>query len=197
MATKSWASYRGLAMIADLLGDQQWQKEALAGAERVATTIAGQWSDVVGGIPAVFEPGNESVIIPIVEGLVFPLLWRDQVGLDRSGTYANLHTVLEQHLKAVLPERCRTADGGWQLSSTADNTWMSKIFLCQTVVEDVYQLDIPAIVDQAHVHWQQVGCADWAFCDQISTGKPVGSKYYPRGVTNDLWLGLPDLAVLS
>jgi len=36
------------------------------------------------------------------------------------------------------------------------------------------------------------GCGYWAFCDQIIDGKPIGSKYYPRGVTNILWL--PDLA---
>ena len=98
MATKSWACYRGLAMIAEQLGDSQWQQEALAGAARAAATIADQWSDAVGGIPAVFEPGNESVIIPIVEGLVFPLLWRDEAGLNQAGEYASLHAVLKQHL---------------------------------------------------------------------------------------------------
>ena len=87
MATKSWASYRGAALIAEQLGDEAWLAEALAGAERAAATITAQWSDTLQGIPAVFESGNQSVIIPIIEAVAFPLIWQDQVGLDRQGRY--------------------------------------------------------------------------------------------------------------
>jgi hypothetical protein len=32
---------------------------------------------------------------------------------------------------------------------------------------------------------------DWAMCDQCVNGEGRGSKYYPRCVTADLWLGVP------
>jgi hypothetical protein len=47
----------------------------------------------------------------------------------------------------------------------------------------------------AHVAWQLAGKAkDWAMCDQCVNGEGRGSKYYPRCVTADLWIGVPPVA---
>ena len=40
----------------------------------------------------------------------------------------------------------------------------------------------------AHVEWEVNGSKDQACSDQFASGKPIGSLYYPRIVTNILWL---------
>jgi hypothetical protein len=83
------------------------------------------------------------------------------------------------------------ASGGFKLSSSSNNTWMSKIFLCQFVAETVLGLPLADAYDAAHARWQRDGaCRDWAFTDQVhsSDGTDLGSRYYPRGVTAVLWL---------
>lgn len=44
--------------------------------------------------------------------------------------------------------------------------------------------------DAIHAGWQCNESAEFAFSDQLDsvTGKPLGSRYYPRGVTSILWL---------
>jgi hypothetical protein len=86
---------------------------------------------------------------------------------------------------------CLYEDGGWKLSSTADNSWMSKICLNQFVVHEILRLPYPgeAHADAAHVEWEVNGSKAQACSDQFASGKPIGSLYYPRIVTNILWLG--------
>lgn len=78
---------------------------------------------------------------------------------------------------------------GWKLSSTSDNSWLSKIALCQHVARRV--LDFPAdpAADKAHVAWLlHPELSYWGWSDQIVAGRITASKYYPRGVTAILWL---------
>jgi hypothetical protein len=84
--------------------------------------------------------------------------------------------------------------GGWKLSSTSDNTWLSKIFLCQYVANglnpELLEGDSGGPADRAHRAWLLCPhTRHMAYCDQIrsSDGFPYGSKYYPRGVTSWLW----------
>jgi hypothetical protein len=42
--------------------------------------------------------------------------------------------------------------------------------------------------DAAHVSWQVKGSEFYACSDQFGAGKPIGSLYYPRIVTNILWM---------
>jgi xylan 1,4-beta-xylosidase len=100
---------------------------------------------------------------------------------------------LRRHLKAVLiPGICVDAtSGGWKLSSSSENTWMSKIFLCQFVAERILGVTLPDSYDAAHAIWQRDGeSRDHAFTDQVhsTTGADLGSRYYPRGVTGLLWM---------
>lgn len=188
VAVKCWAAYLGVARTLRRVGDAAAADGAEADAARAARSIAAKFDPALGYIPAVFEGGNRSAIIPAVECLVFPLEWGDADALSKEGRFGGLIQILEEHLRAVLrPGVCLTGDGGWKLSSTSRNTWMSKIALCQHVAREVFGVDTPA-ADGAHERWQKEGCGYWAFCDQIVDGQPVGSRYYPRGVTTILWL---------
>ncbi len=189
MGTKAWAAWLGLAQLFALLGDHPRAQQASAGAARAAATIAGEFDARLGYIPAVFEPGNRSAIIPAIEGLVYPLVWGLTAALDRNGAYSALLDALDRHLRAVLrPGVCLFADHGWKLSSTSDNSWLSKIFICQHVAERVFGVIPDAASHAAHARWQQLGSRDWAMCDQCIAGEGKASRYYPRCVTAELWL---------
>jgi hypothetical protein len=189
MATKAFAAWLGLALAFERLNGAELANAARAGAERAARSIASAWSDRLGFIPAVFEAGNESAILPAIEGLVFPLFWGKSELLSRRGPYAGLLDALERHLRRVLaPDLCLFSDGGWKLSSTSDNSWLSKIFLCQVVAERVFGVCPAPESHAAHARWQQIGARDFAMSDQCVAGIAEGSKYYPRCVTAVLWL---------
>ncbi len=189
LAVKGWAAWLGLERMLGAIGDATGAAEAAAGAARAAATVAGRFDPKLGFIPAVFEAGNVSAIIPAIEGLIFPLTWGDRRSIDRAGPYAGMIAALDRHLRTVLkPGVCLFADGGWKLSSTSDNSWASKIFICQVVAERVFGIVPDPASHAAHVRWQVVGSADWAMTDQLLAGKPCGSRYYPRCVTADLWM---------
>ena len=110
-----------------------------------------------------------------------------------------MYEALKAHTKNLLldPEhRSVFADGGIKLSSTSNNSWMSKISIFMHVTRKVFGLDKDAGVaevfkkaDAAHLQWQAVGSAYWACCDQIVSGEGKASRYYPRIITSALWLG--------
>jgi xylan 1,4-beta-xylosidase len=86
-------------------------------------------------------------------------------------------------------------DGGIKLSSTSNNSWMSKICIALHVARRLFGLDqdekvkqIFTAADAAHVKWQTEGSSYWACCDQIVSGKAHGSRYYPRIITSALWM---------
>jgi xylan 1,4-beta-xylosidase len=145
-------------------------------------------------LPAVFEtdnPGHKSQILPAVEGLLYPLAWAGGL-LDEHGHFAGLVEVLRAHTLACLASgRNHFPDGGIRLSSTSDNSWLSKIFLFQHIAQKlgwVQHADF-AKSDAAHVRWLTTGeSAYWAMSDQFIAGVAKGSRYYPRCVTAVLWL---------
>lgn len=186
LAVKTWAAY--LALEALLEG----QAAALAAkqSELCATTIASH-AGRDGCIPALLGEGNRSRLIPAVEGFVFPLVWGMEKLWSRNGKFAGFHRVMGAHLNAVLTRgSCKFSDGGWKLSSTNDNSWLSKIYLCQHVAEKVFGHKPDDRADQAHAAWLlDRGNSYHAWSDQMVRGEARGSKYYPRGVTSWLWLG--------
>jgi len=111
-------------------------------------------------------------------------------GIACGDPYGSLIRALKTHLKAVLrPGICLFPDGGWKLSSTSDNSWLSKVYLCQFVAETILGLKPSDVADKAHANWLlDEKNHYWAWSDQILAGHAVGSKYYPRGVTSILWL---------
>ena len=188
LAVKSWAAYVLLEPILRRLGEDEAADEAGDQAARCAGTIVAS-ADADGLLPAVIGEGVAARIIPAIEGLIFPFVVGRADALDPDGRYGDLRRALERHFEAVLRLGiCRFADGGWRLSSTSRNSWLSKIYLCQAVAEGILGHPVDAEADRAHLGWlMDVDNAYYAWSDQMLEGKAVGSRYYPRGVTAILW----------
>lgn len=192
LAGKCWAAYVALEKIfidANLLElSSHASKQALRCANSLTSSITAD-----GYIPAVLENGNTSRIIPAIEGLIFPYFTGCKEALSPTGPYANYLQVLSDHLKTVLvPGTCLFEDHGWKLSSTSNNSWLSKIYLCQFIAHEILELphdEAAQAADGAHVNWLlHPEESYWAWSDQMISGVAKGSKYYPRGVTSILWL---------
>ena len=192
LAGKCWASYLAMERIFNRNGRKDIAQIAGDQALKCATTLVG-YVTVDGYIPAVIGEGNDSRIIPAIEGLVFPYFTGCKEALDENGRYGFYIQALKKHLTTVLvPDVCLFLDGGWKLSSTSNNSWLSKIYLCQFVARQILGLPWEAqgmAADAAHVTWlTHPQLSFWSWSDQIISGEIQGSKYYPRGVTSILWL---------
>lgn len=167
---------------------------ARAAADLTARAILAHYDSATGFFPAVFEAGNQSRILPAVEGLVFPLFlgWADEV----RERYPELFSAYERHLaNALQPGVCLDAESGaWKISSTSTNTWYSKIALAQHVVRSLFPAALSpesSSADQVHARFQQSNpLGRFAMVDQVRStdGGDLGSRYYPRIVTACLWL---------
>ncbi|KYF83232.1 hypothetical protein BE11_29535 [Sorangium cellulosum] len=191
LAGKGWASYVILAHLLERRGDARRAAEAKAAARKAARAIAAAFDEQRGYIPALLDGGSTSAIIPAIEGLLYPHVMGLLDERAAGGEHGELVQVLRRHLRAVLePGLCLFPEGGWKLSSSSDNSWASKIALCQHVARAVLKVDLPDPDrhEEAHVRWQIEGSGYWAYSDQMQRGVPVGSRYYPRGVTAILWL---------
>lgn len=194
IAVKGWAAY--LAM-EEVFNDEKMTDEAdfaFKQARRAASTIVSHFDSKEGYIPAVMGENCKSKIIPAIEGLVFPYILNQKKNTGKTGRFSELYRKLEIHLKNVLRDGvCLYPDGGWKLSSSADNSWLSKIYLCQFIARKIFGYKNRKALnraDKAHVKWltnSEDSCY-WSWSDQMRSGVPKGSKYYPRGVTSILWL---------
>ncbi|GAE33710.1 glycoside hydrolase family 52 protein [Halalkalibacter akibai] len=192
MAGKSWASYVALEKIFSEQGKVELSKTAGEQAEKCASTIVSFVTED-GYIPAVVGEGNDSKIIPAIEGLIFPYYTNCKEALEEDGRFGEYIQVLKRHLETVLTEGvCLFEDGGWKISSTSNNSWLSKIYLNQFIARQIlgWKWDEKgAKADAAHVAWlTHPTLSVWSWSDQIISGEIAGSKYYPRGVTSILWL---------
>jgi xylan 1,4-beta-xylosidase len=189
LAVKTWAAYVLLADAFEELGRAPQADQARSQAARAASTIASA-ADASGVLPALLDDECAAFVLPAIEGLAFPLYLGMADVLSKNGPYGELIETLERHFRAVLsPGRCRFANGGWRLSSTSRNSWLSKIALCQFVAEKLFGMEPDEPADRIHRSWlTSTENAENSFTDQILEGKPIGSRYYPRGVTAWLWL---------
>ncbi|MCT8137111.1 beta-xylosidase [Anaerobacillus sp. CMMVII] len=192
LAGKCWAAYVALEKIFAREGLAELAQAAGTQADIAAKTMTENVTEH-GYIPAVIGEGNDSKIIPAIEGLVFPYFTNCQEALDRNGRFASYIQVLENHLEVVLEEGiCLFENGGWKISSTSNNSWLSKIYLSQFIARHILHLpweEKGAKADAAHVEWlTHPTLSIWSWSDQIISGEISGSKYYPRGVTSILWL---------
>jgi hypothetical protein len=195
LGVKTWSALVCLeALFLRIDGREGPESRAAAeAAAAAARTIAGKLMEAEGFIPAVFESDNRSRIIPAIEGLAYPSFCGAALAASPDGPYGELVRALSRHLDTVLcPGVCLDpVSGGWKLSSTSRNTWLSKIFLNQYVAESVLGFDDERCRrDAVHARWLRTGSADWAATDQVDseTGKDMGSRLYPRLVTSILWL---------
>ena len=191
LAGKCWASYLALEQLLGQLDEVEAAASARAGAVRCAESLEAAYDESLGFIPAVLENNNQSAIIPAAEALVYPWQMGLKDAVDEEGPFGGYIRMLKRHLQNILnPEMCLYEDGGWKLSSSADNSWMSKISISQFVVREILGMSYEGEerADAAHVSWQVKGSEFYACSDQFGAGKPIGSLYYPRIVANILWM---------
>jgi hypothetical protein len=193
LAVKAWGTFVCLEAFFTRQNDRVNAARANETAHAIARTVVSKFDAEDRFIPAVFEGGNSSRIIPAIEGLAYPFLCGAEKELAASGPYAEFLSVLKIHLETVLvPGVCiDPVSDGWKLSSTSKNTWLSKIFLNQFVAAEIFGIDDERVrKDAAHAQWLLEGSADYAAADQVdsSTGHAYGSRLYPRLVTSVLWL---------
>ncbi len=194
-AVKAWAAYVCLESLFKRI-DGCVSAESKAAAESAlltAKTVSDKLLPDELFIPAVFEADNRACIIPAVEGLAYPGFCGAPEALRPDGPYGGLIQALKRHIDTILaPGICLDpVSGGWKLSSSDKNTWISKIILNQYVVENILGIvDERTQRDAVHARWLRTGCADFAATDQIDseTGRDLGSRLYPRLVTAILWL---------
>lgn len=197
MGVKSWAGYLVTEFLLQKTDPQKWNEEiegARTGAELAADTVEDAFDENLGYIPAILDGKDASAIIPVIEGLVYPVALglNDAVAFD--GPYGRLLAALKRHFEAVMIEgRCLFPDGGWKLSGNNDNSWMSKIFICQHVAETVLGVDFgdDAVKhDKAHADWWRNGCQGHSVIDQVVAGGRIGGYggIYPRCVSCWLWV---------
>jgi hypothetical protein len=190
LAVKSWGVYVGLAALFRRLKKFKVAKTCEEQAWRAASTIEAS-ANAEGFLPAVLHENVSSRIIPAIEGLIIPHQLGLHAALSPTGSYGGLIKKLKTHLQAVLqPGICLFPDGAWKISSTSENSWLSKIYICQFVAEEILGVKSSIKADRAHASWLlDEKNHYWAWSDQIISGEAKGSKYYPRGVTAILWLG--------
>jgi hypothetical protein len=192
LAVKCWGSYVGLADLFSAVGDKKRAAIALDQAHRAATTISAT-ADKNGLLPAILHENVESRIIPAIEGLVIPHALGLKKALSSDGEFGTFINAMRRHLRGVLKKGiCLFPDGGWKISSTSNNSWLSKVYLCQFIASEILgerHGKNGVAADQAHASWLLDEKNNyWAWSDQIVSGEAKGSKYYPRGVTSILWL---------
>ena len=188
---KCWASYLALESLFKLLKKNELANSARVAAHRTAKKLENSFNEKLGFIPAVLENDNKSAIIPAVEALIYPYKMGLLDCVQPEGEFGGYISALKRHVRHILkPGICIYPDGGWKLSSSADNTWMSKICLNQFVIHEILEINYgeESRAYEAHVGWEVNGSKDQACSDQFASGKPIGSLYYPRIVTNILWL---------
>ena len=204
LAVRNWACYLALEAMFGQIGDAADEATCQNMAAVVAQTIAELWNSyrgTLGYIPALLDGSDESAIIPMVEGLAYPLQMGLTNAVDRGGgPYASMLLALSNHLAGVLvPGRClNAASGAWDMTSATDyvnshNTWQSKMYIAQYAAEQVLGMsgdNVNGTVDQIHATIQLQNAAIQEWSDQLDgTGADlfVGSTHYPRGVTSALW----------
>jgi len=194
---KTWAAYVALEHVFFSLSLEEEAATARGQADKAAATMTAALTaaGANGHLPAVLgRGGSASAILPAIEGLAFPRHCGAGAALDARGRYKDYLAALKQHLQVVLrPGVCLFRDGGWKLSSTSDNSWLSKVYLAQYVARAVLGLpaaDAAAVAaDAAHAAWLlHPRESYYAWSDQMLSGVAIGSRYYPRGVTAILWL---------
>lgn len=192
LAVKSFAAYLVLDRLFQTEGNKDLAAQARAQADRCVATLLSHVT-AEGFIPAVIGENVNSRIIPVVEGLAFAWMAGCREDLTLEGCYGAFLKTLRGHLETVLVKgRCLFADNGWKISSTSDNSWLSKVYICQFVARKILGLpwdQFGQAADAAHVGWllhpQE---SYWCWSDQIISGVPRASRYYPRGVSSILWM---------
>jgi hypothetical protein len=192
LAMKCWAAYVLFEKLFEKTGKESFRQCAGVQAALCANTLV-KSVNADGYIPAILDGKSKSAIIPLAEGLIYPYYAGAVDAVSESGKYKELISVIKRHIQTIFTKKyCITEDGGWKLSSTSNNTWLSKIYLNQYIVRQILDIEGEMLApdsDKAHMSWLlDENNSYYAWSDQFVCGNVQGSRYYPRGVTSILWL---------
>lgn len=190
IAVKCFAAYLALEEMLGKLGRKE-TAEARHLAECCCMTVMRNYREEERRFPALLDGRGDMAIIPVIEGLIYPYFFGRKDAVAENGEYGELIDKLKIHMDSVLTEKlCMFDDGGWKLSQTSDNSWISKIFLCQFITEKILKVYYDRErSDRAHLDWWTQGCPSCPGIDQIFAGKQSEKGFhYPRCVTSTLWL---------
>lgn len=190
IAVKCFAAYLALEEMLCQLGRKE-AADARLSAELCSTAVLKSYREEERRFPALLDGKGDMAIIPIIEGLVYPYFFGRKDAVSENGKYGELIEKLKIHMESVLHiNECMFEDGGWKLSQTSDNSWISKIFLCQFITEKILKVNYDRErSDKAHLNWWTKGCPSCPGIDQVFAGKQTEKGFhYPRCVTSILWL---------
>lgn len=191
LAVKCWASYLALGKLSSHAKLEEVAAEAECHAVITARTIVSFYREDLGFIPAILNGTDASPIIPAIEGVIYPYLFGRKDVLAETGRYGELIKILKKHTETVLQVGvCLFPDKGWKLSAGSENSWMSKIFLCEYIAQDLLECEFDYDTsDAAHWSWWADGCPSNPGIDQIIRGTQEEQNFhYPRAVTSYLWI---------
>jgi len=193
LATKCWAAYLTLEQLYKALpsiSDHTLISTCGEQAQKCASTIEASFDETLGFIPAILDGKDKSVIIPTIEALIYPYFSGCKLLLAHDSPYSSFIEKLKTHAQSILkPGICLFDDGGWKLSSNNENSWMSKIFLCQFSAKEILGVTEDTTSDFAHMNWWISGCTDCPGIDQIYNGRVSEHGFhYPRSVSSYVWL---------
>ncbi len=222
MVVKYWSVAMGLEALLALAEEDDAAWEPVNVGEKLAAIVTSN-SREGGELPTFIGHQNDESqarILPAIETILFVDFWAKAFNPHRENArtqaFVDWHigkpfepfiNSLRRHTAALLSDdrhRNKFPDHGIKLSSTSNNSWLSKIAIIQHVARSLFNLDengSPRATDHepratgwehadaAHVKWLTTGPgAYWCACDQIVNGEAKGSKYYPRLITMALWL---------
>jgi hypothetical protein len=194
IAVRSFACYTMLQPVFKQLGEMDLAKQAQQAETYTAKGILSHWDEKQQCFPSLFDGSSESRVIPAVEGLVYPYAMGLEKELALDGPNQDLIQHLKTHINTVLvPGVCvDPKTGAWNLSSLGHNTWQSKVYVNQFVVENILGIKNEITghnADVAQYAYQVEGAPALCWTDQIYTDSHTayGCRHYPRGVTSALW----------
>jgi hypothetical protein len=193
IAGKAWAASVILQHLFTRLERPAPAARAHQQAVLAARTVAAS-ATADGRIPALLADGGDAVVLPVIEGLVYPWFAGCRQALQPDGEYAAYLGALGRHMtQHVLREdTCLYPDGGWRITSRSSNTFPAKAYVCQFVARHVLRLDIAEIsrrADVAHAQWQlHPEHSYWCWTEQVDNGVAFTARAYPRGVSSNIWL---------
>jgi hypothetical protein len=188
LAVKCWAAYLSLERMFAALGSESSSRKSAGQAAKCAGTII-KYIRADGTIPAILEEGNDALALSVVEGLIYPYIMGMFDDARFINAYSDFINTLKSHFIIALNNGCKFDNGGWKMSLTSGNSWLSKTFLFQFISEKIFGDDIDKRADKIHASWLlDPANAALAFSDQMRAGKICGSPYYPRGVLSILWV---------
>jgi len=193
LASKTWAASLILERNFTLMGRSEAARRARLQAERCANTVVSVTS-IDGRIPALVDGSSSGVLTTVIEGLAYAYFGGVRDMLDLHGPFTQYMNALGRHFTehAMRSDTCIAQDGSWRITSSNANTFPAKIYVCQFVAERILHLPVTEasrVNDQANVaaitHPEH---SVWCWSEQIKDGIVYAAKYYPRGVTSNIWL---------